>query len=357
MDPPGNMEDVIKIARAFTYDDPDGNGLYDTVGLGVVDRLFFSIGDLKGFFNGYHTYPDRWIKDENGQLVPGFIMPEMKLPLLKLREMYKDGLIDKEFAVKDYPKLIEEIADGKIGMLYGEWWLPNWPLQMNLDKDPNADWKCYTLPSNDTEPAKTVIKRVVIEKYNVAFKGCKHPEALIKMLNLAYEMENSKECEEKYGKNANKPEGGYVYNWVPVRVNRIFSISKSLSDINKALRIKDPSNLDVGDFEKYNIAQAYLSGDKSKWGFYYANVDENGGFGKIVEMLRQERVIYDEYTGYPNPVIFENEKILYDEMIETFTSIIMGGSIDEYDKFVNKWRELGGDKVIKEVNEWYVQRN
>ena len=40
-------------------------------------------------------------------------------------------------------------------------------------------------------------------------------------------------------------------------------------------------------------------------------------------------------------------------MQESFTKIIMGASLDEFDKFVASWKSLGGDKIIEEVNAWY----
>lgn len=38
---------------------------------------------------------------------------------------------------------------------------------------------------------------------------------------------------------------------------------------------------------------------------------------------------------------------------EVFTKIIMGDSIDLFDKFVEDWKKLGGDQITKEINEWY----
>jgi len=29
-------------------------------------------------------------------------------------------------------------------------------------------------------------------------------------------------------------------------------------------------------------------------------------------------------------------------------------SIDEFDKFVAQWKQLGGDQITAEVNEWYA---
>ena len=40
---------------------------------------------------------------------------------------------------------------------------------------------------------------------------------------------------------------------------------------------------------------------------------------------------------------------------EVFVKIILGESIDTFDRFVEDWKKLGGDQITQEVNEWYEQ--
>lgn len=43
---------------------------------------------------------------------------------------------------------------------------------------------------------------------------------------------------------------------------------------------------------------------------------------------------------------------------ETFTKIIMGNAgIDEFDKFVKQWNQLGGEDITEEVNAWAASSN
>ncbi len=152
---PQTMEDVFKIAEAFTTQDPDGNQKNDTFGLALTkDLQQGGFANLQGFFNGFHAYTDTWVKDDSGQLVYGSVQPEMKAALAKLQEMYKGGIIDKEFAVKDGSKVMEALVSGKIGISYGAWWNPAWPLQAVKDQDPTAEWKAYGIPSIDDKASK-----------------------------------------------------------------------------------------------------------------------------------------------------------------------------------------------------------
>lgn len=73
----------------------------------------------------------------------------MKTALGKLQSWYKDGILDKEFALKDENKAVEDITAGKVGIVYGEWWYPNYPLNLNVDKDPKAEWIAIQIPGLD----------------------------------------------------------------------------------------------------------------------------------------------------------------------------------------------------------------
>src|SRR5690606_40944103 len=149
LEPPKTMDDVLKICEAFTTQDPDGNGEDDTYGIAITKDLYGGAMGLEGFFAGYHAYPDMWIEDSSGELVYGSTLPEVKVALEKLAEMYKAEQIDKEFAVKDGGKVAETIAAGKIGINFGEQWNPMYPLINNYNNDNNADWVGYPIVSAD----------------------------------------------------------------------------------------------------------------------------------------------------------------------------------------------------------------
>ena len=146
--PPSNMQDVLEISRRFTEEDPDGNGVDDTIGLAVDKSLWGSIAGLQGFFNGYHAYPGIWF-ERDGKLVYGSVQPEMRLALLALQEMYSEGQLDREFGVKDINQVSETIAKGKCGMEFGVWWNPYHPLNLSQANYPDAYWSAFAIPSVD----------------------------------------------------------------------------------------------------------------------------------------------------------------------------------------------------------------
>jgi len=302
-----------------------------------------------------------WIKDSKGNLMAGEIQPQVKDALVRLQSMYKKGLIDKEFAMKDDTKFAEDIVSGKVGLVYGEWWYPAWPLNMVKDKDPNAEWKCYPLPTIDGKDAKPIINRVWISEVLAINKKCKNPDAAMKMLNLYAEFK-----EGTYGKDA-AAEGGYVYNWNPFRLMYPMTIEHLYTFANEALKankdpntLEDPMTLSTEDAVKvYKRTKEWLETkkDNNNWGTYFSRVAPDGGWGLVKKMVDGGNVMYNEFYGPVLPTQQEKGASFEKMMEETYDKIIMGDDIKKFDEYVDKWHKLGGDDLTKETNEWYKKNS
>ena len=194
LEPPQTMDDLIEVARAFRYDDPDRNGQDDTWGIGfqkdIVTEDGVSPGSYEGFFAGYGAYARAWVKGDDGRITYSGIWPGMKDALTELNQMYQDGLIDPEFGVKDQVKLGEDIAAGKVGMFFGLEGMPWGACKSNIENDPDADWQCYPIVSASGDPAKP-ITYVRISKYFAVNAKCQHPEALVRIANVFQDKINS----------------------------------------------------------------------------------------------------------------------------------------------------------------------
>ena len=59
----------------------------------------FQCHELYTCFAARGAFPMNWI-EKDGQVVYGSVQPEMKQALAELSAMYKEGLIDKQFAVR-----------------------------------------------------------------------------------------------------------------------------------------------------------------------------------------------------------------------------------------------------------------
>ena len=163
---PKTFQDVIAIAEAFKAMNPDQNYGFEA---GTTDWNMYS---LSGLFSAYHAYPNAWIKDANGNLVNGTILPEMKDALQSLQDLKKKGLIHQEWTVSDDgEKSREDLINGKLGIHFGQWWAPEWPLQLVKDNDPDSEWKAFPFMSVDGEPALHLQQTVQVNSFYVLKKG------------------------------------------------------------------------------------------------------------------------------------------------------------------------------------------
>lgn len=357
LQPPRTIDELEKMAEAFTTKDPDGNGKNDTYGLGIQKKPIFWGFDLRGFFHGYGAYPMNWIKDSGGNLIAGEVQPQVRDALLRLQSMYKKGLIDKEFAMKDDTKFVEDLVAGKVGLVYGEWWYPAWPLNLVKDKNPEAEWKCYPVPSADGKDSKTIISRVWISNVLAVSKKCKNPEAAMKVLNLYVDMD-----EKKYGPEA-KAEGGYVYTWVPFKLYYPMQIEHFYNFTNQALKeqrdpetIVDPFKAGVETVYKKSKLWLETGEGTENWGAYYSRVSPEGGWGTVKKIVEGGNVEYNEFYGPVLPTQQEKGASFEKMMEETYDKIIMGEDIKKFDEYVDKWHKLGGNDLTKEANEWFKKK-
>lgn len=348
---PASMDDVMTIAERFVKEDPDGNGQDDTIGLGVTKDLWGAIAGLGGFFNGYHAYPLIW-HEKDGQLVYGSVQPEMRPALQALQEMYQNGLLDREFGVKDVNKISETIANSKCGMEFGVWWNPYQPLQLSQQNYPDAFWTAFPIPSADEKPAKSAYSSAVWS-FLVVSADYAHPEALIRMVNFwtdnIVKAENQ-DIRNTFLGNIETPDIiTYKYTstqiWEP---NAMISGGKLLRD---ALSKRDPSALSLDGNWRYQIILAYFDQSIKEAWVEVATYGE-GGAVSILEKIAEGQGIINQFYGAPTQKMGESMATLRTMEDEMITKIIMGDPIDRFDQFVADWKKLGGDEIVAEVNDW-----
>lgn len=356
LEAPKSIDDVVKIAEAFVKDDPDQNEKADTIGLGVVkDLLGTGLGDLDGLFEGFHAYPTGWLKDASNKIIFGGIQPEVKAALTKLAEMYKNGLLDKEFVVKDGGKLAEGTTNGNIGMFYGQHWNPFYPLQDCKNKDPKADWQAYAMPSVDSNPAIPMINGSAVTFY-VINASMKNAEAAVSLYNFYYDKDPalSPKFDPKFhginGEQETVPDQNF--EWA---VMKTYFPTQNLfihQQCKKYYETKDASLLNIF-WIKDNVRQidAYTAGDNTLWAPYAWSGIVGSAFNVIDGYVQNKQTLQNAYIKADTPSMTDKGATLKQLRDETFTKIIMGTvTPDEFDKYVTSWKSLGGDDITAEVN-------
>lgn len=347
---PQSMADIVKMAETFTSGKPDGQK--DTYGMAIYKDLYGSFDCIEGISNAYHAYPTIWVKDAAGKIGYGSIQPEMKNTLSALSEWYKKGLISKEFGVKDATKVNEDIVSGKVGIMFGENWCGMWPIADLVKKDVNKIFKPYAIPSADDKQVMLQTKWPV-NNYYVVSKNCKNPEAVIKLANLynQYSYHSSADIKAKFMQGPNSEE---YYKLAPIIVTDPMVDYNGHVNIAAALDKKDGSGLSDVDKVKFDLGMKWLENkDPVGYGAYY-QISSEGAYSILKKVVDEKRALVTEIHGADTP-IYAQKKATLDKMeLDTFTKIIMGAvPIDEFDKFVENWKKLGGEEATKEVNEAY----
>lgn len=109
---PTNTEELYTMLKHFTEDDPDGNGAKDTWGLSAAKA-----GELRIWFIAWGVDNQNWVKAEDGTWTHGQLTPNNIEPLEFFRQMYKEGILDPEFAQVDYKQTQQKLAGGTVGAI------------------------------------------------------------------------------------------------------------------------------------------------------------------------------------------------------------------------------------------------
>jgi putative aldouronate transport system substrate-binding protein len=111
---PHTLDELADVARAFTHDDPDGNGKDDTTGF--IDRQeSFGVGlrSLSGYFGAGSVFE----LDDNDEIVASFTTDAFKEAMEWYKGLYDEGAVNQEFITLQKQNQYDAIAQGKGGIM------------------------------------------------------------------------------------------------------------------------------------------------------------------------------------------------------------------------------------------------
>lgn len=351
------LSDLEKVAKAFIENDPDQNGKKDTFGIQstsgfVTPTVGYNTLDL--VFTAYKSFPKIWVKNVDGKkIVYGSTLPETKQALAHLRDWYAAGLIDREFGTIKPDQFAKDLSAGKAGISMGFTWAPGSALQGSIVNDPSADWDAFALTAEDGKVYSR--QQNPLGDIMVVKRGAKHPEAIIKAINIIADMESDEKDPDTLARFAEK-------TWVTEQ-------NSTTWDIRPIQRIFRPKNSalyrfqlfqdaaagkakleDMGEWER-GVVETYLKGlenlkttDPDGWSY---SMYQFVGGAVVLNPRNQE--VYSEYYGVTKTMEtkWANLNKLEDE---AFIRIITGDQpLDYFDTFVSEWYKQGGEEITQEV--------
>lgn len=115
IDAPNTTDDLYEMFRAFTEDDPDGNGEDDTIGVAVNSDLVY--GGFK-FVSSYFETPNNW-GEQNGKLQPEFMFPEYTETMDFFKKLRDNELVNQDFPVTSKTDQTNMLTNGTAGAIVG----------------------------------------------------------------------------------------------------------------------------------------------------------------------------------------------------------------------------------------------
>lgn len=373
LDVPKTLDDVVEVARAFKNDDPDGNGVDDTWGLGVCNEMsdYAGYGTIEGVVNAFggSILQYMWMPNDDGTVSYEPTSQETRNALEKLAAMYSEGLINEEFGVSDTDAISEAVAAGTCGLFYGtdgiSWGAGRDAIANNND----CGWMVINAPSVEGGDA-TAYSYTNFDYVYAVNANCEHPEALIKLINFNNDRINSPDATldslEVWGVNSKTGinQCDYTYALLDPYLNKAIGYNTTIGQVF-AGELK-PEELMPEAYRYYVGIKRYVDEGYDKTGsanpddltaFQYAMCwgPKFGSWTRYSE-LRDAGMKMSVYTGAPTKTMMKRWSTLLALQDETFVKIISGSlGIEAFDDFVTQWNEQGGSTIQEEIAEMYMK--
>ncbi|MFC4598323.1 extracellular solute-binding protein [Cohnella hongkongensis] len=323
---PATIDELYETMRAFTYEDPDGNGLDDTIGAADRNDLIFGVFKTLG---SYFGTPNGWAV-RGKALVPEFEAPEYMDTMNFMRRLYEEGLINSDFAVTSKEVQRNLFIRGEAGMYIGSM----------LDAQRLADAAVRFNP----EARFTLVNRIEgpegfriwsIPNFNGLYlfskKAIKTEEALLEALRFFdRSMEGDVANLMKYGFEGRhyRVEGDTVH--LPQESQELRNSEVSVIYTLMIADLSNPNIMKVGRQDELTALAERLSEDNEKF------------------------IVRDPTVGLKSDTFDEKGAELYKTISDATYNYILGHLDEEgFRREVERWKNGGGRDIIREYTQDY----
>ena len=348
---PKTLDEALSVIRAFQENRMGAEEGEDPVGLvcdpGLVGTVSTSYS-VDSVFEMFGAYPQQWIKNADGEIVYGSLTEETKEALGYLRELYKQGILDPDFALRAQNNIRDLVVNGKCGAFFGLWWTPNNPLMDEYRKNKETDWEPYYLTA-DAKRTVEVYSTFWDSKYVVVRKGYEHPEIVMKILSVLfdysrYEAEDADEVNSYFALNVDPTARPLMinvdYNEATYMVTR--HIREALYSPGNAKTREDLSAIEASYFD---ACREYLGAEVPSveaWAAYKSRISAVGLLVDANYHAPEKKYLGDGDGEIPQTLRSLEKK--------AFIQIIMGKKpVSSFDSFVEEWYRKGGDSLTERV--------
>ncbi|MCZ8516989.1 extracellular solute-binding protein [Paenibacillus filicis] len=134
---PATTDELLNVVKAFTEQDPDGNGKKDTLGLTGSKLAAFA-----PVFGAYGVGDPNTFYVKNGKVINSLYDPAMKDALAFIKKLVDTGAVDPELMANTGLQHQEKAIKGQAGIIWIDW--PNMSKDQFVEQikkvNPNANW-------------------------------------------------------------------------------------------------------------------------------------------------------------------------------------------------------------------------
>lgn len=353
---PKTLEEAFSVIRAFQENRMGAEDGEDPVGLvcdpGLVGTASTSYS-VDSVFEKFGAYPQQWIENADGEIVYGSLTEETKEALGYLRELYRQGILDSDFALRAQNNIRDLVVNGKCGAFFGLWWTPNNTLMDEYRKNKEADWEPYYLTA-DVKRTVEVYSTFRDNKYVVVRKGYEHPEIAMKILSVLfdhsrYEAEDADEMNTYFALNVDPTARPLMIN---VDYNEAtYIVTKHIREVLYSPGDeKTREDLSAIEASYFDACKEYLKAEVPSveaWAAYKSRISAVGLLVDANYCAPEKK-----YLGDGDGEIPQTLRLLEKN---AFIQIIMGRMpVSSFDSFVEDWYRKGGDSLTERVREGLV---
>ena len=353
---PTTIDEFEAVIKAFTEDDPDGNGKKDTYGYFYAGDGIYNtgwVGDSVNIFSVYSgkNIPGMWYEDDNGDLMYGSIHEGNKKALERMAKWHANGWTSPEAATSGAWSAVTEFTEGKAGIIIGRPWVINSVADVT-STDPNA--RAVGYPNILQENGQPTYQTAQVNDGWLMFnKDFDDMEAFFKYYDWLYDG--------AFGT------GDFPYGYLQDYDYDILDDGTVVYDSTlfdppvtdpfmpgKSTALKNTPTLD--SMQAYANAKAGKdpeNGLEVRAAADFKSVpDAADGYALANE--HRDELLSNLFNTKPTETMTKVWDQLQTLEKQTYTNIIYGNqSLDTFDDFVAEWKAGGGDQITQEVNEWY----
>ncbi|WP_260406449.1 extracellular solute-binding protein [Microbacterium sp. G2-8] len=335
LDVPTSVDDLAEVARAFTDDDPDGNGEDDTYGL-IIPQWPGAIGSNSPYdvIETWFGAGNRWT-ERDGELVPSFTTPEWLEAVEYEKQLVDDGVVNADFATFDSAKWNEPFLNGEGGIIVDVHSRAGQLIGLLKQQDPDSFDQYVEITGNLTGPDGELHAHPT-DGYSgflaIPRDKVRTEDQLHQVLAVLNDM-NTPEA----GKILNNGIEGLTYE---LEGDLAAVIEDAPTEITDAVGAYAQLGTNVTGFQGYRPAQP----TEYEQEMYDKRLE--------VEAADTESAVFNPAAPYVSPT-YVSKGAQLDVIVSDARLKYIAGQLsqDQLLAEVDRWRAEGGDLVIEEIND------